>query len=364
MLSVAATLLPGAVPAAYAELAAAAVCAVEEAGEMPDAVGGAVATDVLEATVEMLQPGQPTRAPLARAFAAECGGPAAVLAPLARPHAETRALAIRLLAALLPRSRNDGGGPGSGTGAHASAAVGFEKFAAAPGAFVHSISSTFAGGSSGGAGAGGSGTGTASGSSRSLQAPPGLFAAVAESLLMYPLTPDIRAALFELVLGGQPVPAPRAPADRDSREGKTLKSRAEAGYRAASKVASAAASKAARFMGGGGAAAATTTGSEFGGALLRPDADASSRGVPGSSTPPPRGFFFACSKSVRTRRCARVCSNSCSGSWRARPPTRRRSSNKPGGKSGSSRAREDDPANANPGRTSGATATRTPRSAN
>ena len=125
---------------------------------MPDAVGGAVATDVLEATVEMLQPGQPTRAPLARAFAAECGGPAAVLAPLARPHAETRALAIRLLAALLPRSRNDGGGPGSGTGAHASAAVGFEKFAAAPGAFVHSISSTFAGGSSGGAGAGGSGT--------------------------------------------------------------------------------------------------------------------------------------------------------------------------------------------------------------
>ena len=281
LLSVAATLLPGAVPAAYAELAAAAVCAVEEAGEMPDAVGGAVATDVLEATVEMLQPGQPTRAPLARAFAAECGGPAAVLAPLARPHAETRALAIRLLAALLPRSRNDGGGPGSGTGAHASAAVGFEKFAAAPGAFVHSISSTFAGGSSGGAGAGGSGTGTASGSSRSLQAPPGLFAAVAESLLMYPLTPDIRAALFELVLGGQPVPAPRAPADRDSREGKTLKSRAEAGYRAASKVASAAASKAARFMGGGGAAAATTTGSEFGGALLRPDADASSRGVPG-----------------------------------------------------------------------------------
>ena len=173
LLSVAATLLPGAVPAAYAELAAAAVCAVEEAGEMPDAVGGAVATDVLEATVEMLQPGQPTRAPLARAFAAECGGPAAVLAPLARPHAETRALAIRLLAALLPRSRNDGGGPGSGTSAHASAAVGFEKFAAAPGAFVHSISSTFAGGSSGGAGAGGSGTGTASGSSRSLQAPRG-----------------------------------------------------------------------------------------------------------------------------------------------------------------------------------------------
>ena len=292
LLSVAATLLPGAVPAAYAELAAAAVCAVEEAGEMPDAVGGAVATDVLEATVEMLQPGQPTRAPLARAFAAECGGPAAVLAPLARPHAETRALAIRLLAALLPRSRNDGGGPGSGTSAHASAAVGFEKIAAAPGAFVHSISSTFAGGSSGGAGAGGSGTGTASGSSRSLQAPPGLFPAVAESLLMYPLTPEIRAALFELVLGGQPVPAPRAPADRDSREGKTLKSRAEAGYRAASKAASAAASKAAsaaasaasaagRFMGGGGAAAATTTGSEFGGALLRPDADASSRGVPG-----------------------------------------------------------------------------------
>jgi hypothetical protein len=44
-----------------------------------------------------------------------------------------------------------------------------------------------------------------------------LFAAVAASLLPYPLTHSVRAALFELMLGGQPVPAgrvrplPRAP---------------------------------------------------------------------------------------------------------------------------------------------------------
>ena len=97
------------------------------------------------------------RAALAVAIAAVCGGPAMVLAPMAGPHAETRALAIRLLAALLPRSRAPtearpgaagapGGGGGAGGGADAPASrpprpPGSRWLTAAPGAFVHSISS-------------------------------------------------------------------------------------------------------------------------------------------------------------------------------------------------------------------------------
>ena len=181
---------------------------------------------------------------------------------------------------------------------------------------------------------------------------------------MYPLTPDIRAALFELVLGGQPVPAPRAPADRDSREGKTLKSRAEAGYRAASKVASAAASKAARFMGGGGAAAATTTGSEFGGALLRPDADASSRGVPGIVHAAAAGLLLRllekCPDAQMREGVLELLLRLVEGA----PANAQALLEQAGwqewlvpGARGRSRERES-------GRTSGATATRTPRSAN
>ena len=57
-------LLPGAVPAAFGEMAAAAVFAVEEAGELSkdghhDENAGAIAADILEALVEMLQPGYP-----------------------------------------------------------------------------------------------------------------------------------------------------------------------------------------------------------------------------------------------------------------------------------------------------------------
>ena len=332
---------------------------------MPDAVGGAVATDVLEATVEMLQPGQPTRAPLARAFAAECGGPAAVLAPLARPHAETRALAIRLLAALLPRSRNDGGGPGSGTGAHASAAVGFEKFAAAPGAFVHSISSTFAGGSSGGGRRGRIRDGNRLGILAVASGPPGLFAAVAESLFDV----SAHAGYSRGALRARPGRStrPRAPRPGGSRLARRQNAQKPRGGGIPRRVQGCLRR---RLQGSSVHGRRRRGGGDDDGIRVWRGAPSSRRrrvvqgASPGSSTPPPRGFFFACSKSVRTRRCARVCSNSCSGSWRARPPTRRRSSNKPGGKSGSSRAREDDPANANPGRTSGATATRTPRSAN
>ena len=87
---------------------------------------------------------------------------------------------------------------------------------------MHSISSAMSSNfAAAGAGekkdAGGSASAAGGGGSRSLHAPPGLFAAVAASLLPYPLTHSVRAALFELMLGGQPVPAgrvrplPRAP---------------------------------------------------------------------------------------------------------------------------------------------------------
>ena len=45
--------------------------------------------------MELLQPGAPAQRQLSAAIAGECGGAAVVLAPLSRPHAETRALAIR-----------------------------------------------------------------------------------------------------------------------------------------------------------------------------------------------------------------------------------------------------------------------------
>jgi hypothetical protein len=128
LLAVAGSVLPGAVPALFEETAAAAAFAIEDAGASVDAeLGGAIATDVLDALVEWLQRDHPARRQLAVAIAAVCGGPAMVLAPLAAPHAETRALAIRLLAALLPRSRAPaearagstsapGGGGGAGGG--------------------------------------------------------------------------------------------------------------------------------------------------------------------------------------------------------------------------------------------------------
>ena len=241
LLAVAGSVLPGAVPALFEETAAAAAYAVEDAGASADAeLGGAIATDVLDALVEWLQPDHPARRQLAVAIAAVCGGPAMVLAPLARPHAETRALAIRLLAALLLRSRapaearagstsapGGGGGAGGGGGraglTPAAPSGNFDRLAAAPGAFVHSISSAMssnfaaAGAGEKAAAGGASSSAVVGGGSRSLHAPPGLFAAVAASLLPYPLTHSVRAALFELMLGGQPVPAgrvrplPRAP---------------------------------------------------------------------------------------------------------------------------------------------------------
>ena len=145
--------MPRAAPALFSETAAAAAFAVEDAGASADAeAGGAIATDVLDALVEWLQPDHPASRQLAVAIAAVCGGPAMVLAPMARPHAETRALAIRLLAALLPRSHaptearpgaagapGAGAAPGGGRRAGlppAAPAGNLDRLTAAPGAFV------------------------------------------------------------------------------------------------------------------------------------------------------------------------------------------------------------------------------------
>jgi hypothetical protein len=295
-------------------MAAAAVFAVEEAGEMSLGGGGgsgsgsdgagAVAADVLEALVELLQPGAPAQRQLAAAIAGECGGAAVVLAPLSRPHAATRALAIRLLAALLPRTLAGGGGGGGSGGAGGLGISGgiapggssgnLERLAAAPSSFVNSISSTLGGKSTGGAGSGGAG-----GNSKfsTLQAPPGLFAAVSEALLCYPLTHDIRAALFELMLGGQPVPALETPVARKGSAGifgrgaKAMAkaaggAAASAGKAAATAAVSAAGRAAGRIFGSSAStssssAAAYSSHGSFGGALLAPGVGASSSGVPG-----------------------------------------------------------------------------------
>ena len=97
-------LLVGAVPAVYYETVQSAFSAVEDAGESDAA--GAAAADILEAFVDMLQPGSPLGTWLAGAIVNECCGGAVVLAPLTRTHAQTRAVSIRLLTALMPRSRD------------------------------------------------------------------------------------------------------------------------------------------------------------------------------------------------------------------------------------------------------------------
>ena len=299
LLAVAGAVLPGAAPALFSETAAAAAFAVEDAfaRASPDAeLGGAIATDVLGALVEWLQPDHPARRPLAVAIAAVCGGPAMVLAPAARPHAETRALAIRLLAALLPRSRaaaeaspgtagapGGGGGVGGGGGraslTPAASSGNLDRLAAAPGAFVHSISSAmssnFPAGSAGekalGGGAAAAGSDGGAGS-RPPHAPAGLFAAVAASLTPYPLTHSVRAALFELMLGGQPVPAARA--RQPSRGGGKTR------FPRVSSAVSSAASAAGRFLGSHSRAAGPSDG-EASPALLDDGAGAATSGVPG-----------------------------------------------------------------------------------
>jgi hypothetical protein len=276
LLAVAGAVLPGAAPALFSETAAAAAFAVEDAGASADAeAGGAIATDVLDALVEWLQPDHPASRQLSVAIAAVCGGPAMVLAPMARPHAETRALAIRLLAALLPRSRapaeacpgaagapGGGGGAGGGGGraglTPAAPAGNLDRLTAAPGAFVHSISSAMssnfaAGGAGERAGGGGAAAAGGGGGSRSLHAPPGLFPAVAAALLPYPLTHGVRAALFELMLGGQPVPAGRVrPLPR---------ARSKTRFTRVSSAVSSAASAAGRFLGSHSRSASLSDGS-------------------------------------------------------------------------------------------------------
>ena len=278
LLDVAGSILPGAVPAAFGEMAAAAVSAVEEAA--------AGAADILEALVELLQPGNPARRQMSAAIAHECGGAAAVIAPLSRPHAETRALAIRLLAALLPRTT------GGSTG-----------LAAGPSSLVSSISSTLGGGKSI------SGGGNDSGGSKGqhiVDAPPGLFPAVSEALLCFPLTHEMRAALFELMLGGQPVPALAAPVAKrvgsKSIIGRGAKAMAKAAEGAAEKAASAGKAAASAAVTAAGRlfgtnpkdaqTAASRAAPSFGGALLTPGAGASSHGVPGIIHPAAAGLLL------------------------------------------------------------------------
>ena len=310
LLEVCGLLLVGAVPALFRETAAAAANALEDAfSDFADPThGGPIAVDVLDALVEMLQPEHNASRQMLSAIASECGGPAMVLAPMAKPHAETRALAIRLLAALLPRSAQTrvgfdadqgGGGGGGGGGGYNSftpqaPAGSLGTLAAAPGAFVHSISSavssnfsqetkpvTVGAGSGVGVGAGAEHRGGA----KSLHAPPGLFPAVASSLLRYPLTHGVRAALFELMLGGQPVPAGKVQLSLNNKKGG--KSRFMRATSAVSGAVSGLGSAASRILGAShsrsGSLSDREGGNEYLSSPLRLDGGhgAASSGVPG-----------------------------------------------------------------------------------
>ena len=310
LLEVCGLLLVGAVPALFRETAAAAANALEDAfSDFADPThGGPIAVDVLDALVEMLQPEHNASRQMLSAIASECGGPAMVLAPMAKPHAETRALAIRLLAALLPRSAQTrvgfdadqgGGGGGGGGGGYNSftpqaPAGSLGTLTAAPGAFVHSISSavssnfsqetkpvTVGAGSGVGVGAGAEHRGGA----KSLHAPPGLFPAVASSLLRYPLTHGVRAALFELMLGGQPVPAGKVQLSLNNKKGG--KSRFMRAKSAVSGAVSGLGSAASRILGAShsrsGSLSDREGGNEYLSSPLRLDGGhgAASSGVPG-----------------------------------------------------------------------------------
>ena len=229
LLAVMGELLVGAVPAVYYETVLAAFSAVEDAGESDTA--GAAAADVLEAFVDMLQPGSPLGTWLAGAIVSECCGAAVVLAPLTRTHAQTRAVAIRLLTALMPRSRE------------------------IDAADTHDA-----------------------GDGKHQMAPPGLMSAVGEALVRFPLTHDIRAALFELMLGGQPVPAVAAPVAKGSKpssKSSTFGGVSVATARAAAKYA------AGRFFASVSSSGSTGAVQMSKGTLLEPVAGSSTSGVPG-----------------------------------------------------------------------------------
>jgi hypothetical protein len=117
----------------------------------------------------------------------------------------------------------------------------------------------------GGKSGGGGGDGGGGSKLSSLQAPPGLFAAVSEALLCFPLTTEIRAALFELLLGGQPVPALEAPGWRGGKKGRLLGSSAKAMAKAAGEI-----GRSAAFAGKAAASAAGRVFSSFGGAGASP----------------------------------------------------------------------------------------------
>ena len=102
---------------------------------------------------------------------------------------------------------------------------------------------------------GGAAAASGGGGSRSLHAPPGLFPAVAAALLPYPLTHGVRAALFELMLGGQPVPAGRVrPLPR-------ARSKTRVNFTRVSSAVSSAASAAGRFLGSHSRSASSVDGS-------------------------------------------------------------------------------------------------------
>lgn len=157
--------------------------------------------DVLRWLVNCMQPGEEVQPTLYQAFT-KLGGPLLALSPLSRSSRRVRSFALLWLANLMPPL--EASSKSSGGASHISAA-----FGAAAGALTATLGGKF--------------TATAS---QDFEV--GFFTAVANALEKFPLDiAESRSALFELLLGGQALPAEKV-AERLNRE-KNSSVRAAAG---------------------------------------------------------------------------------------------------------------------------------------
>mmetsp|Transcript_7408 Transcript_7408/g.24883 ORF Transcript_7408/g.24883 Transcript_7408/m.24883 type:complete len:2990 (-) Transcript_7408:33-9002(-) len=159
---------------------------VEEAAEsiiylIEECADDEVVGDVLRFLVNLMQPGDVSQHTLNQAFT-KYGGPLLALSSLSRDSQRVRSFALLWLANLMPPL--EGFSRGSGTGAHISAA-----FGAAAGALSATLGGKFT-------------------ATTSQDFEVGFFTAVANALEKFPLdVAECRSALFELLLGGQALPA-------------------------------------------------------------------------------------------------------------------------------------------------------------
>ena len=175
MLDVVKHLMVGAPMRLVEETAESIIYLIEECSD-DDVVG-----DVLRFLVNSMQPGEVLQPTLHQVFT-KYGGPLLALSSLGRDSRRVRSFALLWLATLMPPL--EGFSRGSGTGAHISAA-----FGAAAGALSATLGAKLT-------------------ATTSQDFEVGFFTAVANALEKFPLdVAESRSALFELLLGGQALPA-------------------------------------------------------------------------------------------------------------------------------------------------------------